>query len=452
MKKQVLAAATLGLLCAAATAQTSVSQKPLPRKPQPTITPPSGGWYGGGDDCTAPTAIAGQATFNYDNSAATTGVEGQIESNCDAFGTTGIDNDVWFEWTADADGNAVIETCGSADDTKIAAYPAGGCPADGSSIACNDDFCGLQSSISFPVTSGTTYLLQVGNFPGAAGGFGSLTTTIIDPPSFTITANDCATPDAIAGNNLTGAYDNNAATTGVEGQVEALCDAFSTTAVNNDVWAEWTPASSGLATVTTCGTGFDTKIAAYPAGGCPADGSAIACNDDDCGLQSTIMFDVTGGQTYLLQLGTFSDAAFGVANLEITVDAVEPGTNYCTASANSVSAMGSMMSATGSNSLSAGDLVLNASNAPSQPALFYFGPNQISIPFGNGFRCVGGTVVRMDVLGGSGGNFNYAIDFGAFGADLASIGNVNFQCWYRDPSGGGSSFNLSDGYNVVFTP
>ena len=28
----------------------------------------------------------------------------------------------------------------------------------------------------------------------------------------------------------------------------------------------------------------------------------------------------------------------------------------------------------------------------------------------------------------------------------------NFQFWFRDPAGGGSNFNLSDGLNVVFCP
>ncbi|MCP3914970.1 MAG: hypothetical protein GY711_05405 [bacterium] len=27
-----------------------------------------------------------------------------------------------------------------------------------------------------------------------------------------------------------------------------------------------------------------------------------------------------------------------------------------------------------------------------------------------------------------------------------------FQCWYRDPAGGGSEYNFSDGPEVVFCP
>jgi hypothetical protein len=133
-----------------------------------------GGWLGGTDDCATPMPIAGQGTFAFDLSTATTGSAGQSESLCLAFGTSGIENDVWYCWTADADGCAELSTCGlTGVDTKVAAYPGCGCPASGSALACNDDTCGLQSTIGFPVTTGTTYTLQVGTFPGAAAGTGS---------------------------------------------------------------------------------------------------------------------------------------------------------------------------------------------------------------------------------------------------------------------------------------
>lgn len=128
------------------------------------------------------------------------------------------------------------------------------------------------------------------------------------------------------------------------------------------------------------------------------------------------------------------------------------GTPYCTAAANSVSGSGSSISASGSNSIAAADLTLEASNAPSQPGIFYFGPDQVNIPFGNGFRCVGGTVTRMPVIFGSGGVFSYTVDFGTFGGVIGGLGTANFQCWYRDPAGGGMFFNLSDGLEITFVP
>lgn len=41
---------------------------------------------------------------------------------------------------------------------------------------------------------------------------------------------------------------------------------------------------------------------------------------------------------------------------------------------------------------------------------------------------------------------------GPGGTGIVSGVTRNFQCWYRDPSGGPSDFNLSDGLSVTFTP
>lgn len=135
------------------------------------------------DDCTSPSVIFGQGTFLYDNTIATTGVEGQSETACYFFGSTVIDGDIWYTWTANATGPATVETCGNTFlDTKLAAYPGAGCPTAGSALACNDDSCGLQSSVTFDATAGTSYTLQVGNFPGSSGGTGGITITIVGPP------------------------------------------------------------------------------------------------------------------------------------------------------------------------------------------------------------------------------------------------------------------------------
>jgi hypothetical protein len=131
---------------------------------------------GGADDCAAPEAIAGQGSFNFDTACATTGIEGQNESLCFQFGTSGINFDVWFAWTADCSGPTEISTCGGAShDTKLSIYPGNGCPATGSSLDCNDDTCGFQSTVNFQAAQGTTYTLQVGSFPGGGTGPGSFT-------------------------------------------------------------------------------------------------------------------------------------------------------------------------------------------------------------------------------------------------------------------------------------
>jgi hypothetical protein len=120
---------------------------------------------------------------------------------------------------------------------------------------------------------------------------------------------DCANPFVIAGLG-TFNYDCQLATTGTEGQNEALCIS---PGITTDVWYRWTAPASGNATMTLCGSGtlMDSKIAAYAGSVCPVDGTALACNDDYCSTESRILFPVSAGSVYMLQLGSYPGAGFG---------------------------------------------------------------------------------------------------------------------------------------------
>jgi hypothetical protein len=133
---------------------------------------------------------------------------------------------------------------------------------------------------------------------------------------------------------------------------------------------------------------------------------------------------------------------------------VTPAT-FCAGAPNSVGS-GATCSASGSTSLGMSDLVLSASGLPQgQFGVFFYGPNQVSVPFGNGTRCVGGTLVRLAPLNsGASGSVSQPIVNSALPAlGQLSVGATrNFQFWYRDPAGGGAAFNLSSALSVSFTP
>ncbi len=126
--------------------------------------------------------------------------------------------------------------------------------------------------------------------------------------------------------------------------------------------------------------------------------------------------------------------------------------NYCEGLVNSTGSRGSI-SSSGSTSHSANALTLSASGLPSnQFGLFFYGPNQIQISFGNGLRCVGGGVYRLNppALTDAMGEISRDVDFNAApmsaGAGLVVPGSRwNFQFWFRDPAAGGATFNLTDG-------
>jgi hypothetical protein len=89
---------------------------------------------------------------------------------------------LWYTYTATKTGNVTVSLCyhDSVDlddlsddedfDTMLAVYKGGNCPSSQSDlIECNDDFCGLQSEITFAATAGRQYLIEVGGFDSMTG-------------------------------------------------------------------------------------------------------------------------------------------------------------------------------------------------------------------------------------------------------------------------------------------
>ena len=124
---------------------------------------------------------------------------------------------------------------------------------------------------------------------------------------------------------------------------------------------------------------------------------------------------------------------------------------------------GALLSASGSASASADDLVLSATGvAPNQFGLVFMGMGQSAVPFGDGLRCVaagGGEIYRFPIRNSGGaatlvesGLVGLSQSFNA-GGQIGAGQSWNFQSWYRDPGGPCSSgFNLSNGLSITFQP
>jgi len=140
--------------------------------------------------------------------------------------------------------------------------------------------------------------------------------------------------------------------------------------------------------------------------------------------------------------------------VEIVGDAL--GTNYCISTQNSTGAA-STISASGSASISANDLVLQADNLPAQPGIFIAGPLNAQIPFFNGFLCISpqGLQRFSNVSSPAGGIVSEAVDYpssAAGGLNVVAGQPYYYQRWNRDPAGGGGAANFSDGIEVLHTP
>jgi hypothetical protein len=426
----------------------------------------------GSDTCMTPDTIVGSGPFTFDTTTATTGVEGQANSRCHIYNTSGISFDVWFQWTAPSTGWVMVNLCnGAFNDTKVAVYASVGCPTT-EPLVCDDDGCGNLGSRSrapFFATQGQTYTIQLGSYPGTAGATGSFT---IDP--FTPGAgDDCSAPIVISG---PGPYvwDDTFTTTGTQGQMEALC---SNEMITYDSWYLFTANCSGSVTVSLClQPGNDTKVAVYAGAGCPS-GSALACDDDFCGAGNTsqITFNATAGSNYTIQIGMWPGWLPSLGAFDIQSPCPPPtGTPYCfgdgTGSAcpcgnngiaghgcaSSVNANGGALAASGASTIANDTLVLHGSEMANSSCLYFQGTTQISAAFGDGLRCAGGSVIRLGTKTNSAGASQYPT-----GSDLpvsvrgavTSPGTRNYQVWYRNAAAfcTPSTFNLTNGLSILWS-
>ncbi len=186
----------------------------------------------GSDSCTGAEAISGLGTFDFDNTTATN--EGPNHPGCLAFGFDSIAFDVWFCWTAPADGDYALATCDVTTlDTKIAVYDGCVCPTDDSTLlGCNDDTCSLQSTVNFSAVGGQTYLLRIGMYPGpsvTSGGVGQFTISGAEPPPEPADCNqpmvNCQAGDPADALNATGGIFTVAEdfVTTADGSISELC-------------------------------------------------------------------------------------------------------------------------------------------------------------------------------------------------------------------------------------
>lgn len=199
----------------------------------------------------------------------------------------------------------------------------------------------------------------------------------------------------------------------------------------------------------------------------PGGGTAIMVGDP-LGSPGTTGLD-TEDRYYLIDhttpslstcvVGNYPASAFASFWLQVFADGqgdcTPVGTSYCVATPNSTG-FSAVMDASGSNRVSANDLILSAAPVPAtQPGLFYYGAMQVQTPFGNGFQCVGGAALgRLPVVQASAsGVLAEAVDntMPPTGQTVITPGSTwNFQAWFRDPAAGGAMFDLSNAYSVTF--
>ena len=443
------------------------------------------------DECATATAVM-LGTTAFDTSAATLSPE---VWPCAGGGGP----DLWYTYTAASTNDIVIQTCGSSYDTALEVFT-GACGAL-VPVACNDDSCGLQSSITVSgVTVGTVYTFRVGGFSGSTG-IGTLTVSETMPPPPVPPLTDNCVETLFASNNggatggavyfdltvtqnvsISGLLTNTSAASGTPVGLEVYTTPM-TYQGNAGNAAAWTLAAADDGTAVSAGDDNETVITFLaPMTLAPGTyGIALVGNNALTGLQ--LDHDYTNGngtnQNYAsvdgvlsVSLGAADNAPFAggafsprVWNGRLCHGTASPGSRYCGPAVANSTGNSAVMGASGSASVMANDLVLEATDLPNNAFGFFltsttqgFSP----MPGGSaGNLCLGGSIGRFVGPGqiqnsGSTGMISLAIDNSQQptpgGLIQINAGEVwNFQAWFRDSVGGMATSNFTDGLEVTFT-
>ena len=128
-----------------------------------------GGVAGGSTDCAvAPALIMGDNAFDTTSSAVSVAV-GAV-TGCTAHTMYKVN---YFTFTPANTASYTFSTCnGTAWDSRLLVMTT--CSPTTGVVGCNDDACGLQSTVTASLTAGTTYRVVVGGFGSTNGGAGNL--------------------------------------------------------------------------------------------------------------------------------------------------------------------------------------------------------------------------------------------------------------------------------------
>ena len=112
-------------------------------------------------------------------------------------------------------------------------------------------------------------------------------------------------------------FDTGLATT--DGPVEC-------SALDNDIWFEYTATCDGTMTVDLCSANYDSAVAVYDGCGCPVAAPALDCNDNACGTASYLTLPVTNGNCYLIRVGGTAGAS---GTGQMTISCIPTGSGAC---------------------------------------------------------------------------------------------------------------------------
>jgi hypothetical protein len=203
---------------------------------------------------------------------------------------------LWFKWTSEKTGSVSVATCTFKTplDTLLAVYT-GAEVNDLTEVASNDNGqvgkgCrATDSEAEFTATTGTTYWIAVDGKEGSSGGFQMFLEGVAPNDDF-------GKAQSLGGALPTGSqFGSNRFATKQGGEPDHAGNAG-----GSSVWFKWTAPRSGIVSIDTCGSGFDSLLAVYT-GAKLESLSEVASNDDGsggCAPQSKLTFAGVANTVY----------------------------------------------------------------------------------------------------------------------------------------------------------
>ena len=228
---------------------------------------------------------------------------------------------IWWTWTAPASGTVNLTTAGSDFDTLLAVYTGSALNALQSVGSDDDSGPGTTSQVTFQAFAGITYQIAVDGYGGAQGLIQlALTTSGVAqaPPNDAFSAR---TPLTGASVNVTGS------------NIAATSEDFEPTHAGNpggrSAWWSWTAPLTGLASIDTDPSSFNTLLAVYT--GTALNSLTPVTSDDDGGEgdRSRVVFPVVSGVVYQIAVDGFNGAQGSIGlHIEATIPPPPPQNDF----------------------------------------------------------------------------------------------------------------------------
>ncbi|HEY5915558.1 MAG TPA: PPC domain-containing protein [Verrucomicrobiae bacterium] len=210
---------------------------------------------------------------------------------------------VWWTWTAPAGGLVTISLDGSSFDTTLGVYQGTGVTSLTSVAQDDEGGAGSCSRVVFTATTGATYQIAVDGYSGASGNITLRLKQGLLNDAFADRLQLLGSVDYVIGSNVGATWESNEPyhwdSTGI-----------------HSVWWKWQAPASGIVTISTAGSNFDTIMAAYT--GSSVTTLSLVANNDDYGAATTsqITFFATAGTVYQIAVDGY-DVASG--NIRLTL-------------------------------------------------------------------------------------------------------------------------------------